>query len=403
MMSFNPPEHVGYILHHLAENGHAAYLVGGCVRDAVMGRHVHDWDIATSAAPVDVATLFPKTVMTGEKFGTVTVISADDTVEVTTFRVESGYKDSRRPERVTFVENLNEDLRRRDFTMNAMAISVARRLIDPYGGIKDIKSRVIRCVGDPDARFLEDALRMFRAFRFSAALGFNIEEGTMRAICANAGKAKLISAERVRVELEKTLLSHRPEIAGEMIKAGLLAKYVSESEISPDGLVKIERLPAEPVMRWCAFCAILLEEHLITSAMDFLQGMQLDGKTVKTCACALSIPEFPSDRTDIKRVFSKHGVQTTRCAAAINDTRQGSSSIAPIIGSDEPYPCLARVNEIMASGECFSLSKLAVSGGDLIALGHPPGQELGEMLNMLLGYVLGHPEDNKREVLLKMV
>jgi len=419
MMNFNPPEHVAFVLHHLTENGHAAFLVGGCVRDAVMGRHVHDWDVATSAAPVDVAMLFPKTVLTGEKFGTVTVLTAGDAVEVTTFRVESEYKDSRRPERVEFVENLDDDLSRRDFTMNAMAISVARRLIDPYGGIKDIKKCVIRCVGEPDTRFSEDALRMFRAFRFSAELGFVIEEKTLRAIYANSENAKLISAERVRVELEKTLLSHRPETAGEMIKTGLLARYLSKPDNCPDGLEKIEGLPAEPVMRWCAFCAILLEGRLIDSALEFLHSMQLDGKTVKTCTCALSIPEFPDNRTDIKRIFSKFGVETTRCAAAVHDIRgdcesrgdrprspaiiQGEGSFILHGSTDEHLPCLARVNEIMASGECFSLSKLAVSGGDLIALGHPPGQKLGEMLNMLLCHVLEHPKDNKRDVLLQLV
>ena len=419
MINFSLPESAAYILQRLTESGHAAYLVGGCVRDTVVGRQVHDWDVATSAAPVDVAVLFPKTVLTGEKFGTVTVLIDGDAVEVTTFRVEGEYHDSRRPESVEFVSNLDEDLSRRDFTMNAMAISVTRRLIDPFGGIKDIKKRIIRCVGDPNKRFSEDALRMFRAFRFSAQLGFMIGNRTMRAIHANADSAKLISAERVRVELEKTLMSQRPEIIGDMIKAGLLARYTSMSSNKPIGLEKIEELPMEPTVRWCALCAILLKEHSITSAMEFLHSLYLDGKTTRTCVRALSISCFPCDQIEIKHLFIEYGVDATRCAAAVfdimaNGLEQGSglkkqrdsSSAFPDKIEDlspclaEPSTCYARVNEIIASGECFSLSKLAVSGSDLIALGHSPGQELGEMLDMLLNHVIEHPKDNTREVLL---
>jgi len=461
MININPPEHVSDILNNLTDNGHLAFLVGGCVRDAIMGRHVHDWDVATSAAPVDVAVIFPKTVSTGEKFGTVTVLAAGDTVEVTTFRVEGEYHDNRRPESVEFVAYLDQDLSRRDFTMNAMAVSVTRSLIDPYDGIEDIKNRLVRCVGDPEKRFSEDALRMFRAFRFSAVLGFKIEEETLRAIYSNADKAKLISAERMRIELEKTLMSQSPEIAGEMIKAGLLARYIAASGYSPDRLEKIEKLPVEPIMRWCVFCAILLENHLINSAMEFLHSMHMDGKTAKICTRALSIPKFPDDRTEIKRLLQQQGVEATRCAAAIQDVKQEASEAvrrflrlkqgdmkqgdgsrasceaveqgdgscasaeqgdgscasvatmmkqgdAPSIPdeTEEGPPCLtalARVSEIIASGECFSLNKLAVSGSDLIALGHLPGMELGKTLDMLLDHVLEYPEDNKREALLKMV
>jgi tRNA nucleotidyltransferase (CCA-adding enzyme) len=354
-----------------------------------MGRPVNDWDVATSARPVDVARLFPKTVLTGEKFGTVTVLLAEDTVEVTTFRTESEYHDGRRPENVEFVSTLDEDLRRRDFTINAMAVSDKGEFIDPFDGIKDIERQIIRCVGGPNTRFSEDALRMFRAFRLSAELGFAIESETMQAICANVERASLISAERVHVELEKTLMSHRPELAGEMIKIGLLSRYVAVSGKSPDGVEKIADLPMEKLLRWCAFCAILLDKKIIKSSTEFLRDVRVDGKTTKTCSLALSIPAFPENRVGIKRLFAKYDVDTVRCAAAAHDTLHGGSA-------------LRSAGETIACGECFSLNKLAVTGGDLIALGHPPGRELGETLGMLLDHVIGHPEANVREGLLEM-
>ena len=377
------------VLRHLEDNGYQAYLVGGCVRDAVMGRPVNDWDVATSATPVDVARLFPKTFLTGEKFGTVTVLTPEDQVEVTTFRTEGAYRDGRRPENVEFVSNLDEDLSRRDFTINAMAVSPKGELVDPFGGIGDIESRVVRCVGGPNTRFGEDSLRMFRAFRFSAQLGFGIERETLQAIYANADRAKLISAERVRVELEKALMSHRPEMAGEMVKIGLLSRYLDKIGKNPGKLKRIALLPVEPAIRWCAFCAVLLEEGFIASAAEFLWEMRLDGKTTRTCSHALSITVFPKDNIGIKILFALYGVDVVRCAAGAHDTLAGGSA-------------LKRAGELIASGECFSLNRLAVSGSDLIAIGHPPGRELGISLERLLSHVIENPGDNARDVLLGM-
>jgi len=457
MVNFNPPEHAAFVLRRLTENGYTAVFVGGCVRDAVMGRPVHDWDVATSATPDEVALIFPKTVLTGEKFGTVTVCAGEGTIEVTTFRVESEYNDNRRPDNVKFVVNLDDDLSRRDFTINAMAIPVSGSLIDPFGGIEDIKNRIIRCVGDPGARFSEDALRMFRAFRFRAELGFAIEEETFHAIYANASRAKLISAERIRVELEKTLMSQKPEIAGEMMQAGLLDCYMTAPGKKLDGLEKIKWIPQEAAMHWCAFCAVLLEESLIVSAADFLKNMRMDGKTTRICIRALSMirgdgskqggakqggakqggakqgdgssawhcqadepsPCLVSPRI-IKRLLSEHGEDAVRCAAAVYDmveqveqgggTKQGDGSSAWFHKADEPSPCffapcfmsLAKTDEIIASGECYSLGKLAVTGSDLLGLGYTPGQELGEMLEKLLNYVIINPEANTRGKLLNM-
>jgi len=385
-----PPEHIVSVLKRLASEGHDGFLVGGCVRDAIMNRPVHDWDLATSATPVDVARLFPKTVQTGEKFGTVTVVTPDGTVEVTTFRTEGEYLNGRHPEEVEFVSNINEDLSRRDFTINAMAESAEGELIDPFGGIEDIKNGVIRCVGGPNTRFSEDALRMFRAMRFSAEFGFTIETETLHAIYANAGLASRISAERIRTEMEKTLMSPKPEIAGEMIMIGLLDKYVAISGKNPEGLEKITKLPQEETLRWCAFCAVLLEKRIIRSATELLHDMRFDGKTIKTCQRALTIPVFPIDKTEIKQLLSIYDAAVVRTAAAVSDVLVDDNA-------------LERADYILASGECTTLGELAVAGRDLLELGHPPGPELGETLNILLEHVIENPQDNKREVLLGLV
>ena len=389
MINLDTPGHISQLLRHLTDNGYPAFLVGGCVRDAVMGRPVNDWDVATAATPVDIARLFPKTFLTGEKFGTVTVLTPEDQVEVTTFRTEGAYYDGRRPAHVEFVSSLEEDLSRRDFTINAMAMSSDGELVDPFGGIKDIENRVIRCVGGPNTRFSEDSLRMFRAFRFSAQLGFDIEQETLLAIYANANRAKLISTERIRVELEKTLMSHKPEIAGEMVKIGLMSRYVASVGRNPADLERIAKLPMESAIRWCAFCAILARERLIGSAAEFLRDVRLDGKTIRTCLRALSITDFPDDSIGIKALCAKCGVDSVRCAAAASEAINGGSA-------------LQRVGEIIASGECFSLNKLAVTGSDLIAAGHPPGRELGLSLEKLLAHVIERPEDNVREALLEL-
>ena len=196
--------------------------------------------------------LFPRTVPTGLKHGTVTVLTADGPVEVTTFRREGGYADGRHPDGVAFDVGLREDLARRDFTVNAMALGPAGEVIDPFGGQADLKAGVLRCVGDPDTRFAEDALRMLRALRFAAQLGFAVEENTLAAIGCNACRAALVSGERIKVELEKTLLSPRPEWAGEALRLGLLAHLYPETTC-PD-LTRLRELPPEPIPRWRGFC-----------------------------------------------------------------------------------------------------------------------------------------------------
>lgn len=234
------------------EAGYEAYPVGGCVRDTLLGRVPGDWDVTTSARPQRIQALFPRTVPTGLKHGTVTVLLEGMALEVTTFRREAGYSDGRRPDGVSFDVGLQEDLGRRDFTINAIALDRDGGLVDPWDGRKDLAAGLIRCVGDAGRRFREDALRMLRAVRFAAQLGFSIEAETGAALEQNAGGLDRVSGERVKAELEKILLSPRPEWAALPVKLGMLERFGA-----PAGQVDLGDLaaaPPTPEARWRRFC-----------------------------------------------------------------------------------------------------------------------------------------------------
>ena len=243
---------VSACLERLRRAGYAAHPVGGCVRDLLRGERPEDYDVCTSARPEQVTALFAHTVPTGIRHGTVTVLTADGPVEVTTFRREEGYADGRHPDGVAFDVGLEEDLARRDFTVNAMALGPDGEVIDPFGGQADLAAGVIRCVGNPDARFREDALRMLRAVRFAAKLGCTIQPDTRAAILRNAGRTALVSGERIKGELEKILVSPAPEWAGEVVRWGLLA-HLWPVRDCPD-LTGLGALPPRPIPRWRGFC-----------------------------------------------------------------------------------------------------------------------------------------------------
>lgn len=383
------PAHVREVLNTLEGGGYQAWLVGGCLRDMLLGRAIHDWDVATSALASNVAALFPKTIETGARFGTVTVVTSGGAVEVTTLRRDGTYSDKRRPDEVLFVDDLLEDLKRRDFTINAMAMTAAGQLSDPFDGRGDLTRRLIRCVGRAEDRFSEDALRMFRALRFSAQLGFDIEEDTMKAIAACAPLCAALSAERVRDETEKMLLSDRPGLIGTAVEYGLFNGRLNRQGALPDCLRRIAGLPLERQLRWAALCAVLQHSGFILSGRAFLSAMRLDNETVRNSAAGTDVvlKGYPSDRLDLKRLLSGLGTDAVRSAAAANDVLYGGNA-------------LDFVNDVISSGECFTLAELAISGDDLIALGAMPGKQLGEALKRLLDHVIDHPEDNKRAFLI---
>ena len=383
------PDFVREILNTLEAADFKAWLVGGCLRDMLLGRTVHDWDLATTARGADVVSLFPKTVPTGARFGTVTVVTVSGPVEVTTLRSDGVYSDNRRPDTVCFVDDLREDLKRRDFTVNAMAMTAAGDLSDYFDGQGDLKRRLIRCVGNPKDRFSEDALRMFRALRFSAQLGFDIEIGTMNAIGQCADLCAALSAERVRDETEKILMSERPGYIGLAVECGLYAGRLEQADLQP-GLSRIADLPSNRQLRWSALCAVLLRAGLIESAQKFLNAMRLDAKTIRyggAGAAAALVGPLPKEQAGLKRLLADIGPDAARCAAAADDVLRGGASIN-------------RVEEVISTGECFSLGQLAVSGDDLIALGVQPGKQLGGILSALLAHVIANPADNKRDVLI---
>ena len=389
-MANTPPKYVKNILQKLEAHGFSAFLVGGCVRDIIIGRRPHDWDVTTSALPDEIMNIFPGSLPTGIKHGTVTVVSGRGRVEVTTFRSDGTYSDHRRPDNVSYISGVTGDLERRDFTINAMALPLSGIIVDPFRGADDLKTKTIRCVGDPERRFSEDALRMFRALRFSAQLGFDIENRTADAIYSMAHTSALIAPERISFELEKILMSPNPEIIGRVLRYGLLDHYLARPRVSTP-YRRLENLPKNKQQRWAAFCAILESRQLIESTEKLLSSLRLDNATIRNCSAGTRIAlgeELPGSRLEWKRVLADYGVDTAFCAAAA----------AYML---TPANHMREVKSILKSGECFSLRRLAVNGDDLIAPGFK-GAEIGDLLNAMLYHVLEYPEDNEKEKLMSL-
>ena len=369
-----PPKYVLNILCALDSAGHRAVLAGGCVRDSLLGRRPSDWDIASSASPEEVLALFPRCVPTGIKHGTVTVLSGGGSVEVTAFRAESGYSDHRRPDSVSFGCPLEADLARRDLTVNAMAMDAAGEITDPFGGRDDLRRRLLRCVGEPERRFDEDALRMLRTVRFSAQLGFEIEPRTLEAIRALAHLASGLSAERVRDELLKTLRSPAPGLVWQLVDLGLLDACLAPGDASAPR----EALDVLPIYaRLAHFCRGLELGGYIMSTDRFLAALRFDGETLRRTASAVEV--LKSGSRDWKRLLRGHGEAAVLAA----------------------HPKNRALRAVLRSGECWELSSLAIGGRELAALGYS-GPELGRELRRLLDHVIDCPADNRADILCKL-
>lgn len=370
-----PPKYVLNILCALDSAGHRAVLAGGCVRDSLLGRRPSDWDIASSASPEEVLALFPRCVPTGIKHGTVTVLSGGGSVEVTAFRAEGGYSDHRRPDSVSFGCPLEADLARRDLTVNAMAMDAAGEITDPFGGRDDLRRRLLRCVGEPERRFDEDALRMLRTVRFSAQLGFEIEPRTLEAMRALAHLASGLSAERVRDELLKTLRSPAPGLVWQLVDLGLLGACLAPGDASAPR----EALDVLPIYaRLAHFCRGLELGGYIMSTDRFLAALRFDGETIRRTASAVEV--LKSGSRDWKRLLRGHGEAAVLAA----------------------HPKTRALRAVLRSGECWELSSLAIGGRELAALGYS-GPELGRELRRLLDHVIDCPADNRADILCKLV
>ncbi len=383
----SPPKYVQSILLRLESHGFPAYLVGGCVRDILMERRPHDWDICTAAAPHDIMRIFPHSRPTGIAHGTVTVVINGRPVEVTTFRSDGQYLDNRHPDSVSFVSDIETDLQRRDFTMNAIACPLSGGLCDPFGGVADISQKIIRCVGEPERRFSEDALRMLRALRFSAALGFEIEKSTLAAISKNAPLAVTLAAERISAELEKALLSPRPQLISDMIFLGLLCGIPGICPIYCD-LSALRRLPKTPLLRWSGLCALLMRGGVISDPGAFLKALKLPSSTLHAAAKGCEHSNDSMDTVYWKRLVAAHGVDTAYCAAASSDALYGSGH-------------LLQLRRVLFSDECCTLDTLNINGSDLKALGLE-GTEIGRVLRTLLDHVITAPLDNEKIILLRL-
>ena len=381
-ISLQPP--AARALQLLHEAGYDAYAVGGCVRDSLMGRPCDDWDLTTAAAPAEILRVFAgfRTIETGIRHGTVTVLIDGTPLEITTFRTESGYADGRHPDSVQFAARVEDDLARRDFTVNAMAYSPRTGLVDPFHGLDDLAGKRIRCVGEPAARFSEDGLRILRALRFSAVLGFSIEDRTSEALYTCADMLKCVSAERKAVELSKLLKgAHAAAVVGQY--APLLRHIIP---VSDDAAARISRLPASLPLRLAA----LLWDEDPEAAQEALEALRYDKKTlqaVRTLLEAVHLP-LPGSLGDLRRCIG-------RCGVLWDDVL----TLAEVNGA-ETEALRRETLAIRTRGDCVSLQELAVDGRKLKALGLQ-GPEIGRTLEYLLDDVLEDRLANEETTLLE--
>ena len=392
-MRIEMPRDVEWIVGKIREHGYEAFAVGGCVRDTLLGREPGDWDITTSAKPEEVKAIFGKTVDTGLQHGTVTVIRNREGYEVTTYRIDGEYHDGRHPDSVEFTSNLKEDLKRRDFTINAMAYSHETEIVDEFGGMEDLDNKIIRCVGLAHDRFTEDALRILRAIRFAAQLGFEIEDETYKAISDIAPNLKKVSKERIQVELTKLLLSDYPEKMA-MVEATGISQYVSEQfgevfvKDDADSFAKLKSLPKEKSMRWAGF----LRHMEPVKVRAILKGLKLDNETIdngRMMVEAFQTPLAP-EKPEIRRFLSRMSRYQF----------EGCLYLKELDGDKNVEEIRRLWEEVEADGDCISLKTLAVNGGDLMEAGVEKGKAIGETLAWLLDMVLENPELNKKEILL---
>jgi tRNA nucleotidyltransferase (CCA-adding enzyme) len=401
-MKITIPHNANYIIHQLQKHGYEAYVVGGCVRDSILGRNPEDWDITTSASPEQVKEIFRRTVDTGIQHGTVTVLVEQDAYEVTTYRVDGKYEDHRRPDSVTFTQCLEEDLLRRDFTMNAMAYNDERGLVDLYHGLDDLNNGIIRCVGVASQRFDEDALRILRAYRFAAQLGFTIEEETRKAAKEQCRFLQDISAERIRVELTKLITGAYPEKLLDAAEAGI-TDYVLPEFDGMETMKMVQAVESDVILRWTMLLHDVGEEH----AVEILQRLKFDNYTIKTVRRLIRWQDYPwqeLDRRIVRRAVAQIGedifpllIKVQRADVMAQCDYQSQETLEKLVEIQRLY------QEILDNKECISLKDLQMNGGQLMELGIPQGPMLGQKLHELLEQVIEEPALNDYEQLKKIV
>ncbi len=433
-MNINLPKPVQTIIKRLTDHGYEAYAVGGCVRDSLLGKTPADWDITTSAVPMQVKALFPHTIDTGLKHGTVTILIDKVGYEVTTYRIDGLYEDHRRPNNVTFTRNLKEDLSRRDFTINAMAYNESDGLIDLFGGTQDLAQKCIRCVGNPDTRFDEDALRMLRAVRFASQLDFTIDSATYDAICRNCQFLSDVSAERIQMELLKLLISDHPDKLLDAYRSGLTAVFLPEFDAmmktpqnNPHHLYSVGEhtmhavcyIHPNPILRLSMLFHDIgkpasqsrdqdgidhfYNHNQVSCDMSrkILKRLKFDNRTIQMVSTLIRFHderfEDPEDtgRAKVRRIMSQISPSLFPYLLQVMEADvQAQSDYL----RDRKLDLLARTKivseEIIRDGNCLSLRDLAINGSELKALGIQEGREIGVILNALLDLVLENPDLN---------
>lgn len=436
-MKIQLPEKVHQIITTLQAHGYEAYAVGGCVRDSILGREPDDWDITTSAAPLETKALFERTFDTGIEHGTITVLLGKEGFEVTTYRIDGEYEDSRHPKQVAFTRNLREDLLRRDFTINAMAYNDEDGLVDIFGGIEDLQNKTIRCVGNAKERFSEDVLRILRAVRFSAQLGFEIEEETKEAIGLLAPNLRNISAERIQVELVKLLVSPHPEKIRDAWELGITKIILPEFDemmntnqetphhylnVGEHTISALQKVRADKVLRLTMLFHDMgkpkkktvdengrahFKGHADVSekmAKEIMHRLKFDNDTLRKVSKLVFYHDYRMEAEPkyVRRAMNRIGKELF---AYYNEVRRADTLAQSEYHQKEKLSNLDEVEalyrEILEKEECVSLKELAVTGTDLIADGMNPGPAIGEKLAELLELVIEHPELNQKETLLK--
>ncbi len=438
-MHISIPKYASKIINILESHGFEAYIVGGCVRDSILGKVPADWDITTSARPDQVKALCPRTIDTGLKHGTVTVLMEKTGYEVTTYRIDGDYDDHRRPSEVTFTNSLKEDLMRRDFTINAMAYNDDQGLVDLFGGEEDLRQGIIRCVGNPLDRFEEDALRMLRAIRFAGQLDFVIEEETRNAITARRRLLRNVSAERIQMELLKLMICDRPDMLRAAYETKLTEIFFPEFDrmmetsqnnphhkytVGEHTLHSLTYIPANPVLRLTMLFHDIGKPLTKTTdeqgidhfyrhdqvscelARDILKRLKFDNQTIQIVSMLIANHDtrFRDPKTNgrrhVRRMIHKVGsslfpylLQVMEADVRAQSSFMQQEKLSILKETEETY------QEILKAGDCLTLKDLKMNGNQLKALGIREGKAIGAILNTLLSMVLEHPELNEYQYL----
>lgn len=438
-MKINLPEDVKIIINYIEAAGFEAYAVGGCVRDSLLGREPHDWDITTSAKPDQIKEIFHRTIDTGLQHGTVSVLMHGVVYEITTYRIDGEYEDNRHPKQVEFTTELVEDLKRRDFTINAMAYNDRTGIVDEFGGIGDLQKGIIRCVGNPNERFDEDALRIMRAIRFAAQLGYDIEDATKQAIISFADRLKNISAERINVELTKLLVSPNPgfiRIAYETkILDVILPEIAALMEVTQNNphhcytigehiIRSVENIEADKVLRYAMLFHDIGKGATKTTSkdgIDHFHGHATVSATMTREIChrlkfdndtmgkVLKLVEnhdldIICDEKHVRRTMNRLGKDIFPLLMKVQKADILAQSMYKREEKELEVQTLTSLYEgIVSREECVTIKELAITGSDLIKAGYKQGPAIGEILDALLEKVIDDPSLNEKEKLLELI